>query len=445
MRGTTGKAASGRNVDGASERAKPGRTTSGTTEGGRASQPIEAGHAGESALGRAGAGTRSDRSGPATDPRGAPGADPEDATGSAAVSEVGVAAVKSAFVTSTAPNSAAVGRLLGIAGTSKLAVPQIQQAPPSNAEASRRATAAGEAGPLSLGAGVLRSHARWERGMACGVTAGTVTRADATLRNSEIAPAEGGALVAVPGTGRSVSTTALERHAGAARTVASASVDTGRIDLLGGAVRVTVQKPPTLLTSMSTSDGGEVRYVPAVVTVSGEDVETVKLDAAGDSVEVALDGPAGPRTESAGRLVGGVPLALPVVPEVPSLGVPEAARVAGPGTTLRVSIGDVRQATDGHAVAARASALTIALTQGATGPGYADRPARVLLDLDVGVLESASVAPEPSGAGGGVPAAADDLPVTGPRVDLLALGGVGLLIAGTVALVFGLRKRRFRA
>jgi hypothetical protein len=35
--------------------------------------------------------------------------------------------------------------------------------------------------------------------------------------------------------------------------------------------------------------------------------------------------------------------------------------------------------------------------------------------------------------------------VTGPRVDLLALGGAGLLVTGAAALVFGLRRRRFRA
>jgi hypothetical protein len=241
--------------------------------------------------------------------------------------------------------------------------------------------------------------------------------------------------------------------------VASASVDTGRIDLFGGAVRLTMDKPPTLMTAMSTSDGGEVRYVPAVVTVSGDGVDTVKLSAAGDSVELTLGGAGSPRLESglvtkwrsgAGRLVGGAPLSLPTVPDVPSLGAPEAAEIAGPGTTLRISIGDVRQATDGHAIGAMASAVKIAVSQGeppsGTDPRYGGGPAGVVLDLDVGVLESASVSPEPSGVGGGVDAAAsDDLPLTGPRLDMLALGGVGLLIAGAAALVFGLRRRRFRA
>jgi hypothetical protein len=397
---------------------------------------------------------------------------------------VSVAAVKSAFVTSASPNSAAVGRILGVSGDSKLAAPQVQAAPPTNAKPSTRATAAGDVGPLSLGAGTLGSHAQWQPGMVCGATVGNVTRAEATLRESQIAPADGGALVAAPGKGRSVSTTGLERHGDAARTVASASVDAGRIDLFGGAIRLTMDKPPTLMTTMSTSGGGEVRYVPAVVTVSGDGVDTVTLSAAGDSVELALGAADGPQLESGlvskwrsgvGKLVGGAPLQLPTVPDVPSLAAaPEAAKVAGAGTTLRISLGDVRQATDGHAIGARASALKIALSQGeplsqaepqshgeprsqgepqgqgeprsGTDPRYGSGPAGVVLDLDVGVLESASVSPEPSGAGGGVDAAAaDDLPVTGPRLDLLAIAGVGLLIAGAAAMVFGLRKRRFRA
>jgi hypothetical protein len=291
-----------------------------------------------------------------------------------------------------------------------------------------------------------------------------VTRAEATLGESRIAPADGGALVAVPETGRSVSTTGLERHGDAARAVASASIDTGRIDLFGGAVRLTVERPPTLMTIMSALDGGEVRYIPAVVRVSGDGVDTVKLSAAGDSVELAPGGSDGPRIESGlvskwrsgvGRLVGGAPLSLPTVPDVPSLRAPEAAEIAGPGTTLRIVIGDVGQATDGHAIGARASAIKIMLSRGEqasdTGPGYGGGPrygggrGGVVLDLDVGVLEAASVSPEPGGVGGGAhSAASDDLPVTGPRPDFLAIGGAGLLIAGAAALVFGVRKRRFR-
>jgi hypothetical protein len=421
----------------------PGRT--GSRDGRPGAAPIGAGSPSADA-GRTGART-------VPGPGAASAAQPAEPA-APTVSEVAMAAVKSAFVSTASPNSAAVGRMLGVSDGSALGRAQIQQAPPTNAKPGTRATAAADVGPLSLGAGTLASHAQWQPGMVCGTTVGSVTRAEATLRESQIAPAEGGALVDVPDPGRSLSTTTLERHGGAARTVAAASVDAGRIDLFGGAVRVTIEKPPTLLTSMSTSDGGEVRYVPPVVKVSGDGVDTVRLSAAGDSVALTLGAGDAPRAESGlisrwraglGRLTGGAPLSLPTVPKVPSLRAPESATVAGAGTTLRISLGDVRQATDGYAIAARADAIRIALTQaGPRGrePGYDG----VVLDLGVGVLESASVSPEPAGFGGGAVAdASDDLPVTGPRVDVLALAGAGLLVAGTAALVFGLRRRRFRA
>jgi hypothetical protein len=66
----------------------------------------------------------------------------------------------------------------------------------------------------------------------------------------------------------------------------------------------------------------------------------------------------------------------------------------------------------------------------------------------MGVLESAAVAPEPIGDGvsGGVSTGAGGgLPLTGPRIDLLAVGGVLLLVVGAAAMAFGIRKRRFRA
>jgi hypothetical protein len=60
----------------------------------------------------------------------------------------------------------------------------------------------------------------------------------------------------------------------------------------------------------------------------------------------------------------------------------------------------------------------------------------------VGLLEVAAVAPEPpGGASQGVDGADAGLPITGPRVDVLALAGVALLIAGAAALIFGLRGR----
>ena len=123
------------------------------------------------------------------------------------------------------------------------------------------------------------------------------------------------------------------------------------------------------------------------------------------------------------------------------------------GTKLRISLGDVRQAMSGHAVAARATTIKIALTRGSpsdqTKDGYghgAPNRSGVVMDLDVGVLEAAAVAPEPlpggvddatSGQGGG-------LPITGPRVDFLAIAGVALLVLGAAAMVFGMRRGRPR-
>jgi hypothetical protein len=155
-----------------------------------------------------------------------------------------------------------------------------------------------------------------------------------------------------------------------------------------------------------------------------------------------------------GGLKSGSPLPLPTVPGLPSVrGQDEAAQVAGPGTRLRISLGDVRQAMSGHAIAARATTIKIALTQGSpsdqTKDGYGhSAPDRsgVVMDLDVGVLEAAAVAPEPllggvqnamSGEGGG-------LPITGPRVDYLAIAGFALLVLGAAATAFGMRGGRRR-
>jgi hypothetical protein len=155
-----------------------------------------------------------------------------------------------------------------------------------------------------------------------------------------------------------------------------------------------------------------------------------------------------------GELKSGSPLPLPTAPGVPSVRrEDEAAQVAGSGTKLRISLGDVRQAMSGHAVAARATTIKIALTQGSpsdqTKDGYghgAPNRSGVVMDLDVGVLEAAAVAPEPlpggvqdatSGQGGG-------LPITGPRVDFLAIAGVALLVLGAAAMVFGMRRGRPR-
>ena len=178
------------------------------------------------------------------------------------------------------------------------------------------------------------------------------------------------------------------------------------------------------------------------------------LDERAASTESALAGLLGGLLAKApvGGLTSASPLPLPTVPGVPPVGgEPESAQVAGPGTTLRISLGDVRQARSGHAIAARVSTIKIALTgnspAGQTGTGYGNgAPDRggVILDLDVGALEAAAVAPEPGGAQGAVAGAGGGLPITGPRVDYLAIAGLALLVLGATATLVGRRRQRTR-
>ncbi|RSM60041.1 hypothetical protein DMB66_25700 [Actinoplanes sp. ATCC 53533] len=149
-----------------------------------------------------------------------------------------------------------------------------------------------------------------------------------------------------------------------------------------------------------------------------------------------------------GTLGSSTPLPLPSLPGVPPLGAEpgtEGAPAAGPGTTVRVSLGDVRQAVSGHAIAAKATAMKIAITKRPDRTAYGDSaPNRsgTVLDFDMGLLEVAAVAPEPTGGvSSAVGGDGGGLPITGPRLDVLALTGVALLIAGAAALIFGLRGR----
>jgi hypothetical protein len=117
---------------------------------------------------------------------------------------------------------------------------------------------------------------------------------------------------------------------------------------------------------------------------------------------------------------------------------------------LRISLGAVRQASKGHAIAARATAIRMTVTLGAASDGRgtrgygADPRTPASLDLGVGLLEAAAVAPER--AAGGMSGAAGGLPITGPNVVGLAAAGAGLLLAGTAAVLVGrFRRTRNRA
>jgi hypothetical protein len=203
------------------------------------------------------------------------------------------------------------------------------------------------------------------------------------------------------------------------------------VELLDGAVTITVVRPPRLEARMSTSDGGEVVYLPARLEVSGDGIEAAKLDTAGDRVEFTV----GKRWRSGpGRWKVDGP--LPTVPGLPWPRTPDGE--SGPsgfaGTHVRISLGDVRQAAQGHAIAARVEAVTVVIT-GA-------EPAGPVLDLDIGVLESAARSPEVDGGAAGQDGAArTELAVTGARADLVALSGLGLLAGGVAAMAFGVGHR----
>ncbi len=196
--------------------------------------------------------------------------------------------------------------------------------------------------------------------------------------------------------------------------------------------------------------------VPPTLEVSGDGVEDTTLDTAGDTVEFTIgtrnrSPQESGRAPAIGSLGTAPPLRPPTIPGLPPVTTPapESQPAAGPGTRVRISLGDVRQAALGHSIAARAGAIRIAINE--TGTQEYDDRTTTLLDLEMGVLESAAVAPEPTGGGaagdasGGVSGAGGGLPLTGPRVDLLAIAGVVLLALGTVAMIFGVRRRRFRA
>ncbi|XVV13076.1 hypothetical protein ACQP2X_01595 [Actinoplanes sp. CA-131856] len=392
----------------------------------------------------------------------------------ATLSDVGVGETRTAMIAEAKVAAAAYGRLLdgSAQGSGGLSKPLLQKAPPTNPEAAHRATSAGKAGPMKLGAGQLKAHARWDAGMACGRAVGETTRSEAGVTSLRLLDG----LVRVPEKLSSESTTALERSGEAAKSVASSTVKAGRIELAGGKVFVRVLRPPVLTTSMSAAEGGKVDYRPAVVEVSGDGIATKRLEAPGDHADITLT-PERHATESVplSRLSGltslgkGGRLPVPAVPGLPPVAAapkagpttPKTAPEAGPetesgttaGTRLRVSLGDVRHATKGTAIAAKATAVKVSLVQATAGkhgskdrgkPGYGPQ-ARTTLDLAFGVLESAAVSPaagQPAGAGTG--GAGGGLPVTGPRLDRLAMAGGTLLVAGIAAVAVTMRRRRSR-
>jgi hypothetical protein len=365
------------------------------------------------------------------------------------VSDVGVGESRTAMIATTRINSAAYARVADARG--ELSDPVIQQAPPTHDRAATRNTPAGDAGPLSVGKGKIAARAAWNTAMACGKAVGEVSRAAAELKSLSL----GGAhpVVRVPGKLVSRSTTALEHTGGETRTVASTTMTANRIDLAGGAIRVRVLRQPTLVACMSAA-GGEIRYTPASIEVSGEGITTKRLSTAGDHADLTLRSLEAAPFPGLDTLRKGAPLPLPIIPGIPKISSPhlESAHGSGGGTTVRISLGDVRQAKKGQVIAAKATAINVAITQGGEDPdsdsddrgkkGYG-APAALSLTMGLGVMEAAAVAPgagdEGVSAAGG---AAGGLPITGPRLDLLAYAGLGLLASGGAVVLMTIRRRR---
>jgi hypothetical protein len=381
------------------------------------------------------------------------------------VSKAGLAEAKSALVADATVNSAAVTRLLNADKGGNVTQPLIQQAPPTNATAARRSTDSGEVGPLTFGSGSLTSHAQWDPRMACGRSGGEVTRAEVAVHEVGI-----GELIRVQKI-RSRSTTALVTGG---RTVAAAGINVTQFELLDGAVQVKVVRPPALSARVSAKDGGEIRYLPAIIDVSSTGIRSTRLSTAGADLELALDPGNDKSAESSTveKIIGGPPLPLPAVRGLPSVGgQEESAHLSGAGTRVRITLGKVRQAASGHAIAAKTTAIRIAIRKtpadtgrararaGASEPdldgygGTAPDRGRVVLDLGIGLLEAAAVSPEPQRGGvkgnvqGGVSAggAGAGLPITGSPVALIAIGGAVLVLAGAAALAYGSRRRRSRS
>ncbi|WP_433373415.1 hypothetical protein ACQPZX_01845 [Actinoplanes sp. CA-142083] len=376
----------------------------------------------------------------------------------ARLSDVGLGEARTAMVGTSKIKSAAVARVLdGKAdGKSSWTEPVLQQAPPNNAKPMTRSTSAGKAGPLKLGRGELSGHARWDAAMACGQAVGETARAQSAVNGAGVLSGPESALVRVPEKAASLSTTALEGRAGSAHSVASATVTAGRVELAGGKVRLRVLRAPKLVASMG-ADGGDVRYRPAQIEISGDGIATKRLDAAGESADVTLR-PDRQATES-GVLdaagLGGLrpasrPLPLPHVPGLPTVSAPSPVTESTPavGTRVHIELGSARRATKGRAIAARATAIQVSITQGGavsgdrTKSGYGGKPATASLDLAFGLLEAAAVAPERGTAPADTSGAAGGLPITGPGVAGLAVGGIALLLSGAAAVVFGKRRRR---
>ncbi|GIF05317.1 hypothetical protein [Actinoplanes siamensis] len=396
--------------------------------------------------------------------------------GAQSIGGVGIGAARSVMIADAPVRSAASGQVLdGRVDGAPAAGQVLQQAPPTHDKPVEQHSGPKRFGPIQVGGATMSAHARWDPAIGCGAARGEISRSSTDLESVTLT----GDLVRVPEKVSSSTSTALSRSGGAARANAWATVSAGRIELAGGRVRIRMLRAPTLRVGMSAAEGGEVRFQPAVVEVSGPGIARTRLDTGSDQVDVAVRN-VGRVTESATAPVP--PPERSPLPSIPGLPAPSGGSGGGApvtGTTtggkaptagtstagtstagtsaagdetpvtgtsaagekavVRVSLGDVRQASKGHALAARATAIKVSVLR----PGKAGyRGSTVVAELGIGVLEAAAVAPDrgrrtvATGIPGGT------LPVTGPPVVPLLITAAGLLVGGVCAVLLGSRRRR---
>jgi LPXTG-motif cell wall-anchored protein len=401
----------------------------------------------------------------------------------ASIGDVGLGETKSAMISEARTNAVAVGRMVD--GDGPLSELLVQTAPPNTDDKSKD-TISGTAGPFGFGRGTLGTHAQWQPAMACGNFVGEAAHSSAVLKHFDVL---GGGLAHAPNGISSLSSTSFATSAGERQSVATASIDAGRITLADGRVKLQVLQQPKLTVSADSGSGGAVVYQPALVKVTWPGGRSKTLGTAGDSVDVSLDSPTSSGSRGAYDFCGsrgsgssdssaqnerpsestslsgspnldgllpGAPLPVPSVPGLPSLGVPDAesAPSASNGVSVHISLGEARRATKDHAIAAKATAIKIAISEGCTDDqgtedrgkdGYGDLTSSLVAQMSVGLLEAAALAPDatladntPATATGTSPA----LPITGPQAGMIAAGGVGLLTIGVLALLASRRRRR---
>lgn len=404
------------------------------------------------------------------------------------VGNVGLGHTRSVLIAGAPVSSAGAARILNgkVAGSTTRNELVVQQAPPVQPKGAEQRTAAKRYGPVDVGSGALNARAVWAPAMGCGAADREVSMASTELSRVTVTGAGNGALIRVPEKITSRSSTALRRKGATAQTVATATVTAGRMSLVDNEVRIRMLRAPQLTVSVPAGGKGRVDYRPAIVEVTTKGGKTARLDTGGEYVDITLSNNLRPVESARSRLLPTGDLPLPKVPGLPTLteieNTPLPAGADGP--LMRISLGAVRQATDGEAIAAAATALRITVIRKDSNPD--SQPSGVVADLGIGMLQAAAVAPGAnrgkagagagtrSGAGSGSgsntgngignnpgngvgdgsgsgpgnefassPGSGDSgLPITGPRAASFGIAGAALLLGGISAVLMTARRRR---